>query len=80
MDGIKAFQAYAKGDRITATNPHDAAYKFFQTFPNRRKCTVIEGTYDGVCFTVRYGLSSKGEWPRSFKDITRASIRDLIGQ
>lgn len=77
---MKAYRAYAKGGfSVTADNPHDAAYKFFQQFPNKRKCNIIEGETDGQFFTVTYGLSSQGQWPRSYKDVTKASIRDLIG-
>ena len=77
---IPGFQAYAKGNfRVTASTPHDAAYKFFSEYPNKRKCNIIEGVQDGAFFTVTYGLSSKGEWPRSYKDVTRATLRDLIG-
>lgn len=77
---MKAYQAYAKGGfKVTADNPHDAAFKFFRQFPNKRKCNIIEGVHDGAFFTIRYGISSNGEWPRSYKDVTRASLRDLIG-
>jgi hypothetical protein len=77
---MKAYQAYAKGGfSVTAENPHDAAYKFFQEFPNKRKCNIIEGDHKDGFFTITYGPVSNGEWPKSYKDITRASLRDLIG-
>jgi hypothetical protein len=77
---MKAYQAYAKGGfKVTAPNPHDAAFMFFKQFPNKRKCNIIEGNQEGGFFTITYGISLQGQWPKSYKDVTRATIRDLIG-
>lgn len=68
-----AFQAYAKGDRATADTAFDAARIFFERFPNRRKCNLIEGTTDGKFFTVVYGKGAG----RSFKDVTKKTAENL---
>jgi hypothetical protein len=75
---MKAFQAYAKGCRTTsAASPRAAAEAFFVAFPDKRKCNVIEGKTDGHFFTVTYGRTSEGEWPQSYKDITKKSAANL---
>lgn len=74
---MKAFQAHATGATATAETPLAAAEKFFKAYPTRRKCSVIEGTVDGPFFSVRYGSKAKGEWPRSWKDVTQKTAREL---
>ena len=74
---LKAFQAYAAGNTATAETPLAAGQKFFQNFPNKRKCSVIEGNVDGPFFQVRYGSKAKGEWPRSWKDVTKKTVDTL---
>lgn len=71
---MKHYQASAKGDTVTATTPKGAAQLFFQRFPNRRKCNVIEGVVDGPFFTVVY---DRDNWPLSFKDVTKKTMTDL---
>lgn len=74
----KEYQAYASGGfRVTAATPALAAIRFFETFPGKRKCSIVEGTTDGHFFTVRYGRSSDGEWPFSVKDIGKKDIPSL---
>jgi hypothetical protein len=74
---VKAFQAHASGATATAETPRAAAEKFFTTYPTRRKCNVIEGTVDGPFFTIKYGRKSAGEWPQSWKDITKKTVDTL---
>lgn len=75
---MKAYQASAnKHGSRTAETPRAAAAAFFEAFPKARKCNVIEGESDGRFFTVRYGRASCGEWPQSWKDITRKSCDSL---
>lgn len=74
---MKAFQAYSKHGKILAVTPRLAALAFFKHFPKARKCNIIEGEKDGVFFTVRYGRASAGEWPQSFKDVTKKTIDTL---
>lgn len=69
-----AFQAHAQGDQVVGDSAKEAAIKFFQNFPNRRKCNIIEGKADGFFFSVEYG---PGCSPRSFKDITKKMIDTL---
>ena len=71
---MKAFQAYAKGNRITRETPRSAATGFFEAYPNRRKCDVIEGSYDGTFFTVAY---CRENWPQSWKDVTKKTAKEL---
>lgn len=75
---MKAFQAYSTGGfKATAETARKAADKFFADFPTKRKCNVIEGKVDGHFFTVTYGQRSKGEWPMSFKDVTKKTVSTL---
>lgn len=74
---MKGFKAYGVGCTATAETPLKAGEKFFQNFPDKRKCNVIEGTIDGPFFTVRYGRKSEGDWPRSWKDITKKTVATL---
>lgn len=50
---------------------------YFEAHPKSRKCSVIEGTADGYFFTIRYGRASQGEWPKSYKDVTKAKAATL---
>ena len=72
-----AFKVYAKDCSITADTPHAAAVSFFDTFPSKRKCNIIEGAVDGVFFTVTFGLAREGKWPRSYKGVTRKTLINL---
>ena len=72
-----AFKAYAKDCAINAETPHAAAVAFFDTFPNKRKCNIIEGVVDGVFFTVTFGLTRGGKWPSCYKDVTRKTLINL---
>ena len=74
---MKQYQAYADGCRVTENTPKQAAISFFNAFPNKRKCSIIEGESDGYFFTVSYGRSSTGGWPYSAKDITKKTLNNL---
>lgn len=74
---IKAFQAWAGNSRTTKESPQAAAIAFFEAHPKKRKCNVTEGTYDGTFFTVTYGRKSEGQWPLSWKDVTKKTAHDL---
>lgn len=72
---MKAYQAYAAGGfAVTRETPQKAARAFFERFPGKRKCNITEGTVDGECFSVRYGRKSAGEWPASWRDITKKQV------
>lgn len=76
----KTFRAYADGATSTyADNPRAAGEAFFEANPNKRKCSVIEGELDGPSFVVRYGRKSEGDWPSSYKDVTKRSLILLPG-
>ena len=69
-----AYRAYAKGNlSATADTPRQAAYKFFEQYPTKRKCSVIAGEIDGAFFVVRYGQKSVQSW----NDITKHNANDL---
>lgn len=74
---MKAFQAYGKAGKVTCGTAREAAQTYFQRFPQSRKCDVIEGSSAGPFFTVRYGRASEGDWPQSFKDVTKKTAGDL---
>ncbi len=69
-----AFQAYANGDTCTSETPKAAAIAFFEQFPNRRKCNLIEGKINGAFFEVTYDPKA---WPKSYKNITKKMISTL---
>ncbi len=76
---MKAYRAYSKhGGRIAAT-PRAAAEAFFAEFPSARKCNVIAGEMEGPFFSVKFGRASEGEWPSSWKDVTKKTLSDLPG-
>jgi hypothetical protein len=74
---MKAFQAYGTAGKVTRETPRAAAVAYFEAFPTSRKCSVIEGEADGGFFTVRYGRASLGQWPQSFKDVTKKTVATL---
>ena len=71
---MKAFKAYSSHGWATAETPRAAAEKFFSDFPSARKCSIIEGVVNGKLFSTTYG---PGEWPKSWKDVTRKTLADL---
>jgi hypothetical protein len=72
----KAYRASATGGYgVTADTPRAAALKFFEKFPNKRKCSVMEGTVDGVFFTMTFGPAPN--WPQSWKDVTAKTAAAL---
>lgn len=77
---MKAYQAYATGGtKVTKATPREAAIAFFEQNPGKRKCNVIQGEQDGHFFTVRYGRRSEGDWPTSWKDVTKKTAPTLPG-
>ena len=77
---MKAFQAYATGCTVVSTeSPKAAAIEFFSKNPTKRKCNVTQGALEGHFFVVKYGRVSEGEWPQSFKDVTRKTMMALPG-
>ena len=76
----KAYQAYATGGfRFTGHTPRAAAVLFFEKFPTKRKCDIIEGeqSADRLLFTITYGRASLGNWPKSWKGVTKKTAHDL---
>lgn len=73
----KAYQAYGTAGRVTKSTPRQAATAYFQQFPTSRKCDVVEGEQSEHFFTVKYGRASNGEWPKSFKAVTKKTANDL---
>jgi len=74
---MKEFQAYGNAGRVTKSSPRQAALAYFEQFPSSRKCNVVEGKTDGHFFTVTYGRTSNGEWPQSYKDVTKKTANNL---
>lgn len=69
---MKSYQAYASGAKsVTRNTPQEAAVAFFEENPKKRKCDIIEGVHGDGFFTVAYGQRSKGEWPKSWKNVTK---------
>ncbi len=79
---MKVFRAYAKNRTShVADTPRKAAQGFFDANPGARKCDVTEGKIektDGVEFFVTvYGRVSEGNWPQSFKEVTKKTLGAL---
>jgi hypothetical protein len=80
---VKAFRAYAdsKYSCKTADTPKQAAEAFFAANPSARKCSVTEGRIEVTdgreFFVVVYGRASEGNWPQSFKDVTKKTMGAL---
>ena len=74
---MKAYQAWGPAGKVTGDTPANAATLYFQKFPRARKCDVTEGEDDGVFFTVTYGRKSDGQWPRSWKNVTKKMASTL---
>lgn len=72
---MKAYKAYGTRGHVTDDSPKKAAKKYFDTFPDSRKCDVIEGEYDGLFFTVKFGRVSSGEWPYSVKTLLKSRLK-----
>ena len=68
---MKAYQAYGNAGRVTRDTAANAVMAYFVMFPKSRKCDVIQGDANGKFFTVKYGRASNGEWPESYKDVTK---------
>ena len=69
----KAFKAGLNGAYSYGSNPREAATKFFEEHPSRRKCGVIEGELEGDFFVVKYGKP----WPRRWVNVTKAVLGDV---
>lgn len=72
-----AFQAHGAAGSVVRPTAKEAAIAYFEAYPKSRKCSVIEGSFDGHFFTVRYGRASLGQWPQSYKDVTKANAATL---
>lgn len=77
---MKAYQAYGKPGRVTSEqSPYHAAAAYFAKFPKSTKCNIVAGEHDGYFFTVAYGRKSAGEWPESYRDVTKKSMHTVRG-
>ena len=78
---MKAFHASARDKNrnigITRDTARTAALAFFAAFPGKRKCNVSEGTSDGQFFTLTLYLRAGAPTPRSWKDVTPKTAKDL---
>ena len=71
---MKAYQAHATGGfRAVADTPRGAAINFFNAFPTKRKCSIIEGETSEGFFTVTYG----NPWPKSWNEVTKRNLDTL---
>ena len=77
MEKVKAFKAHGKAGHVTRETAKAAALAFFAEFPSSRKCNIIQGEIDGGFFFVTYVKSSNGEWPMSYKDVTKKTVHQI---
>ncbi|MFT0546987.1 hypothetical protein ACMHYO_11665 [Allopusillimonas ginsengisoli] len=80
VNATRAFQAYGRAGRVTRPTAKEAATAYFEAFPTSRKCDVVEGEANGGFFTVRYGRYSEGDWPKSYKNVTKSQASTLGDQ
>lgn len=75
---MKAYKAYgAQGDCASKSTPKAAAEAYFEKYPSSRKCDVVEGTTDGVCFTLACHIARPDKRPQSWKGVTKKSASQL---
>lgn len=74
MTNKTEFRAYTKDCDAYGDTPQQAAQNFFNSYPSKRKCNIIEGLCDGHFFRTEY---KPEKWPKSFKDITKKQIQNL---
>lgn len=72
-----AFQAYGNAGRVTKATAREAATAYFEQWPTSRKCNVTQGETDGYFFTVTYGRASEGQWPTSYKGVTKKTAATI---
>jgi hypothetical protein len=73
-DAPTKFMAIGKGNVTgpAANTPRDAALAFFDRYPNRRLCSVVEGSIDGPRWLT---VPRKH---RYWRDITRKQINEML--
>lgn len=70
------YMAYADNVKnVYAATAKQAALKFFETYPSKRKCCISSGIHNDGFFTVTYDLRSKVK--TSWFDVTKKNICDL---
>lgn len=67
------YRASGNGSSTIADTPRGAAINYFNRNPKTRKCYVIQGTYDGLFFTVNFGRVR----PKFWKDVTKRTADTL---
>lgn len=68
------FKAYGNAGTVYADTAKQAAIDYFEKFPKSRKCNITQGKLEGEFFVVAYGRASLGQWPKSYKDITKKTM------
>ena len=77
---MRAFQAYSNGNfRVTCETPRAAALAFFKQFPEKRKCTIVEGDANDRFFTITYCLLN-GKKPQRWENVTKGMAATLPGE
>lgn len=74
----KAYRATGVDNRgVTGSTPREAARKFFEANPTKRKCNITEGMTDGHFFQVAFSLRADGRKPERWKDVTKKTAETL---
>lgn len=79
MASVTQFQAYGNAGKAYGDTAKQAGAAYFEKFPKSRKCNIVQGSFDGYFFTVTYGRVSAGEWPKSYKDVTKKALQTMEG-
>lgn len=72
-----AWKACGKAGHVTEPTARKAAQTYFERFPKSRKCSLFSGWLDGGFFFMRFGKISEGDWPTSYRDVTKKTVNDL---
>lgn len=73
MSEVLSYRAYAKGvTAVHAPTAIEAAQKFFETYPTKRKCSVTEGALapNGLFTTLPF---TNQHW----SEVTKQQVREL---
>ena len=72
-----AWKAAGNAGHLTGPTARAAAQAYFERYPNSRKCSVFSGWLDGEFFIMRFGKISEGDWPTTYRDVTKKTVNDL---
>lgn len=73
---MQVFQAYGTGGAVSAESAVAAAQLFFHTFPDARKCDIVQGTKEGGVFVPL----TPAETRQRFYGVTRKTLEAVFSE